>query len=139
MFDDVYDTLRLSQKLKDVLPSQLPLQPTAILVSAVVAVSALVALAISCLAMHCTKKLAFLGKVQPRCRKTALYAGSLSTLVGVVVAGILHVQVKKSVDEFNALRQGEAAVGNGFAQLWAGLSLELFTVLLLLAESYTKG
>ncbi|KAK4055268.1 hypothetical protein OIV83_000550 [Microbotryomycetes sp. JL201] len=103
------------------------------------AVIALLALFLSSLAMHCPKKLAFLTRAQPKVRKMALYASCISSLVGVVVTGVLMVQLKKSVDDFIEGRHGEASLSSGFAQLWAGLGLQVFSTLLLVAESYTKG
>ncbi|KAK4057636.1 hypothetical protein OIO90_001283 [Microbotryomycetes sp. JL221] len=139
MFDDVYDSLRISTPVKSILPQQLPMQPTAALVSSVLAIISLFGLSISALAMHLPKKAAFLGKFQPKMRKLALICGGVSTLVGVIVTGVLMVQLKKSVDDFNALKQGQASIESGFHQMWAALALETLTVLFLAAESKTKG
>lgn len=72
IFVEVYDTVKMPARAQEVLPAQFPLQPTAMFLSVALSGVAWLLVVLSALGMHCTKKLAFLTRKQPKIRKLAL-------------------------------------------------------------------
>ncbi|GAA5844682.1 hypothetical protein JCM11251_007349 [Rhodosporidiobolus azoricus] len=137
IFVEMYDSLPLSAAVKDALPDQFPLAPTALFASLILLAYQFLAVALSSISMHASKKPAFLAKKQPMLRKSALVAGVISLAIGLAATGTLRIQLGKVVDKLNDAGM-TAKLGPGFDQFWAALALQAVAVLLLAAEAFTS-
>uniref|UniRef100_A0A0K3CGX4 Uncharacterized protein n=1 Tax=Rhodotorula toruloides TaxID=5286 RepID=A0A0K3CGX4_RHOTO len=96
------------------------------------------AVLVSSISMHATKKLAFLTKQQGKVRRAATIMGVISFVVGLAAAGAMRVQLGKAASAINKAGGAKASLGSGFLQFWAGYALLAVADVLLVVEAFTS-
>lgn len=122
IFIEMYSDVGLSSSITNALPAQFPLTPTALFVSLALMASQFLAVVISSISMHASKKLAFLTSHQVKVRKAATVMGIISLVVGLAAAGALRVQLGKAVSTINKAGGATASLGSGFIRVFSSYS-----------------
>ncbi|GAA5842419.1 hypothetical protein JCM5353_006765 [Sporobolomyces roseus] len=141
IFVDLYTVnATLPSTTADILPDQFPLVPAALFVSLLLLATQLLAVVFSSISMHASKK----GKTQglaarqPSARKVATVAGILGLAAMLASTLALRSQLSDVVEGIKKAGLGEASLGSGFNQLFAGAALEIVVIILLVAEAFTS-
>ncbi|GAA6006651.1 hypothetical protein JCM10207_005004 [Rhodosporidiobolus poonsookiae] len=137
IFVELYDTVGLSNTVQSALPEQFPLAPSALFLSIALLAVEFIAVVLSSLGMHATKRLRFFTAKQPLLRKAATVAGIAAFVIGIAATAALRVQLGKVVDKLKEASV-EGKLGTGFHLLYAGIVLEAVALLLLGAEAITS-
>ncbi|GAA6015602.1 hypothetical protein JCM11491_007171 [Sporobolomyces phaffii] len=140
-FVNLYSTnTTLPPSTVSLLPEQFPLAPAALFVALLLLATQFLAVVASSISMHVNKKgkAPKLAKRQPAMRKVATVSGVLGLAALLASTLALRAQLATVVDQVKKAGVGEANLGTGFDQLFAGAALEIVALVLLVAEAFTS-